>query len=773
MSDETRVMPVIALRNIAVLPGMLVHFDVNRKMSIQAVEQAMKSDQMVFAVTQRDASVEEPTIDDLYHVGCIARIKQIIKLPGNLIRVLIIGEERGELDYLVSISPYFSAQITVTGQEGTEGFSDTERRAMTGTLKDLLEVYFVVNGKVGKDVEGQILSIKEPGQMLEQTAALLPLTIEQKQALLEEWEFFARFELLARILAEEIEELRIRKDLQNKVKAKVEKNQKEYVLREQLKVIREELGETGEAEEFSERLKKLQASDETKAAIAKEIERYKRLGGAASESAVSRAYIETLLDMPWEKRTEENYNLAHAKTVLESDHYGMEKVKERILQYLAVRKRTGTAGGTILCLAGPPGTGKTSIARSVAEALGRAYLRVCLGGVRDEAEIRGHRRTYIGAMPGRIAAGIRQAGVKNPLMLLDEIDKVASDYKGDPSAALLEVLDPEQNVCFMDHYLDMPLDLSEVLFIATANTTQTIPKPLLDRMEIIELSGYTETEKFFIAKKHLWKKQLKKNGLTAKEIKVTDGALRAIISGYTREAGVRKLEQKLGELCRKAVWKIDAAEEEEATVLPLKISGKELFSYLGKQKYHRDTVAKEAQAGIVRGLAWTSVGGDTLEIEVNVMPGKGGITMTGKLGDVMKESAQTALSFVRAFCGDTLPEDYFEKHQFHIHVPEGAVPKDGPSAGITMAAAVYSAVTGRKAAADVAMTGEVTLRGRVLPIGGLKEKLLAAKQAGVKKVLVPAKNEADVLELEEEVTKDLKIVFVETMEQVLSEVLVS
>lgn len=760
----------MALRNIAVLPGMLVHFDVNRKMSIQAVEQAMKSDQMIFAVTQRDANVEDPTVNDLYHVGCIARIKQIIKLPGNLIRVLIIGEERGELDYLVSISPYFSAQITVAGQKGAAGFSNTERRALTGTLKDLLEVYFSVNGKAGKDVSEQILSIKEPEQLMEQTAALLPLTIEQKQALLEEREFFARFELLARILAEEIEELRIRKDLQNKVKEKVEKNQKEYVLREQLKVIREELGETGDAEEFAERLKKLQASDETRAAIAKEIERYKRLGGATSESAVSRTYIETLLDMPWEKRTEENYSLAHAKAVLESGHYGMEKVKERILQYLAVRKRTGTADGTILCLAGPPGTGKTSIARSVAEALGREYLRVCLGGVRDEAEIRGHRRTYIGAMPGRIAAGIRQAGVKNPLMLLDEIDKVASDYKGDPGAALLEVLDPEQNVRFIDHYLDMPLDLSEVLFIATANTTQTIPKPLLDRMEVIELSGYTETEKFFIAKKHLWKKQLKKNGLTAKEIKVTDGALRAIISGYTREAGVRKLEQRLGELCRKAVWNIDAAEE-EAAVLPLKISGKELFSYLGKQKYHRDTVAKEAQAGIVRGLAWTSVGGDTLEIEVNVMPGKGGITLTGKLGDVMKESAQTALSYVRSLCGDTLPEDYFEKHQFHIHVPEGAVPKDGPSAGITMAAAVYSAVTGKKAAADVAMTGEVTLRGRVLPIGGLKEKLLAAKQAGVKKVLVPAKNEADVLELEEEVTKDLEIVFVETMEQVLSEVL--
>ncbi len=771
MSNETKIIPLLALRNIAVLPGMLVHFDVNRKMSIQAVEQAMKSDQMVFAVAQRDAAVDEPTIEDLYRVGCVARIKQIIKLPGNLIRVLIIGEKRGELDYLVSSSPYFSAQITVAEQETPERFSVAEQRAMAGTLHDLLEVYVSVNGKIGKDVAGQLLSVKEPDRLMEQSAAMLPLSTEQKQALLEEREFFARFELLARILADEIEELRIRKELQNKVKAKVEKNQKEYVLREQLKVIREELGETDEAEEFTERLNALQASEEIKSAIAKEIDRYKRLGGAASESAVSRTYIETLLAMPWDRETKENYSLAHAKTVLEKDHYGMEKVKERVLQYLAVRKRTGTAGGTILCLVGPPGTGKTSVAHSVAEALGKKYVRVCLGGVRDEAEIRGHRRTYIGAMPGKIAAGIKQAGVKNPLMLLDEIDKVASDYKGDPSAALLEVLDPEQNVRFMDHYLDLPLDLSEVLFIATANTLQTIPKPLLDRMEVIELSGYTETEKFFIGKKHLLKKQLAKNGLSAKELKLTDGALRAVIAGYTREAGVRKLEQKLGELCRTAVWKIDAGEEGEQK-LPLKITEKELTQYLGKKKYRRETVEKKAQIGIVRGLAWTSVGGETLEIEVNVMSGKGGVTLTGKLGDVMKESAQTALSYVRSYCGDTLPKEYFEEHQLHIHVPEGAVPKDGPSAGITMATAIYSAVTETKVAADVAMTGEVTLRGRVLPIGGLKEKLLAAKQAGVKKVLVPEKNEADVAELEAEISSGLEIVYVSTMEQVLSEALV-
>jgi len=763
-------MPLVALRNIVVLPGMLVHFDVNRKISIQAIEQAMKSDQMIFAVMQKDASVEEPTIDDLHPVGCLARIKQIIKLPGNLVRVLITGEQRGELDYLVSVSPYFSAQITVTEQEKSTGYSAVEQRAMTGTLHDLLEVYFSVNNKVGKDIAEQLSGVAELDRLMEQIIAMIPLTTTQRQALLEELEFFPRFELLAQILANEIEELRIRKELQTKVKAKVEKNQKEYVLREQMKVIREELGESNEADEFVKKAEALEASVEIKEAILKEIERYKRLGGAASEGAVARTYIETLLSMPWDKATQENFALAEAKKILERDHYGMEKVKERILQYLAVRKRTGTASGTILCLVGPPGTGKTSVAHSVAEALGKNYIRVCLGGVRDEAEIRGHRRTYIGAMPGRIATGIKQADVKNPLMLLDEIDKVASDYKGDPSAALLEVLDPEQNSRFMDHYLDLPLDLSEVLFIATANTLETIPKPLLDRMEIIELSSYTEAEKFFIAKKHLLKKQLQKNGLTAKELKVTDSALRGVISGYTKEAGVRKLEQKLGELCRKTVWNIDAAEE--APELPVKINEKDLFSYLGKQKYRKDTVEKKPQVGLVRGLAWTSVGGDTLEIEVNVMPGKGGITLTGKLGDVMKESAQTALSYVRSYCGESLSEEYFENHQIHVHVPEGAVPKDGPSAGITMATAIYSAITGKRVLPDVAMTGEITLRGRVLPIGGLKEKLLAAKQAGVKKVLVPAKNEADVAELEAEITKGLTIVFVSEMKEVLSEALV-
>lgn len=769
MIKETKILPMLALRDIAVLPGMLVHFDINRKISIQAVEQAMKSDQLVFTALQKDAAVDDPKQEDLYQVGCIARIKQIIKLPGNLIRVLVTGEERGELDYLVSVSPYFSAQVVAEPLETSEKFSPAECQAMHTTLKDLLEAYFSVNAKIGKDVSGQLLHVKDLDRFMEQITVMLPLTSNQRQEILEEIAFFPRFTLVAQIIASEIEELKIRKEIQEKVKIKIDKNQKEYVLREQMKVIREELGETGEADEFLEKLQKLEATEGIKAAIAKEIDRYKRLGGAASESAVARTYIETLLDMPWEKKTAESIDLKKAKEILERDHYGMEKVKERILQYLAVRKRTGKAGGTILCLVGPPGTGKTSVAHSVAEALQKKYVRVCLGGVRDEAEIRGHRRTYVGAMPGRIAAGIRQAKVKNPLMLLDEIDKVGADYKGDPSAALLEVLDPEQNAHFMDHYIDMPIDLSEVLFIATANTLDTIPRPLLDRMEIVELSSYTENEKFFIGKKHLWKKELEKNGLSAKEIKISDSGMRAVISGYTREAGVRKLEQRLGEICRKAVWKIDTEEAE----LPVKVTDKNLTDFLGKRRNRKEAAEKKPQVGLVRGLAWTSVGGTTLEIEVNVMEGKGGFVLTGKLGDVMKESAQTALTFVRSVCGKKLDKNYFEEHTLHIHIPEGAVPKDGPSAGITMATAIYSAVMNVPVVPELAMTGEVTIRGRVLPIGGLKEKLLAAKQIGVKKVLVPAANESDVAELTNEVTDGLSIIFVKEMKEVYAEALVS
>lgn len=769
-------MPVVALRNMAVLPGMLVHFDVNRKKSIAAIEQAMHDDQMIFLVAQKDMRVDEPTVDDLYQVGCISQVKQIIKLPGGLIRVMIVGTKRGELDYLAGVSPYLSGQISVAEEEVMEQLTVLEQTAMLETLREILEVYITENNKIGKDIVKQLMAVDTIDKLLVQIPASIPLAMEHKQRLLEAKTIAERFAVMSVILSNEAEVFRIRKELQGKVKERVDKNQKEYILREQLKVIREELGESGDADKFLEQLEELQASEEVKEAIHKEIERYKNLGGASAEGAVSRTYIETLLSMPWDKKSEDNESIKRAETILNRDHYGLEKVKERVLEFLAVRALTKKGQSPIVCLVGPPGTGKTSIARSVAEALNKKYVRICLGGVRDESEIRGHRRTYIGAMPGRIATGIKTAGVKNPLMLLDEIDKVSSDFKGDPSAALLEVLDPEQNVRFVDHYIEQAIDLSEVLFIATANSLQPIPKPLLDRMEVIEVSSYTENEKFHIAKDYLVKKQLAKNGLTTKDLRIAPKALRLMITGYTKEAGVRNLERKIGEVCRKAAKQIlDQREEkaqEETPAQPIKVTDKNLSTYLGKVKYRPDKANETAEVGIVRGLAWTSVGGDTLQIEVNTMSGKGVMKLTGQLGDVMKESAEAALSYVRSVCErDGVAEDYFEKHDLHIHIPEGAVPKDGPSAGITMATAMYSAVTGIPVNPLVAMTGEITLRGRVLPIGGLKEKLLAAKLAGMKKVLVPVENESDVKEISEEILDGLCIVYMKTMNDVLKEAL--
>lgn len=769
-------MPIVALRNMAVLPGMLVHFDVNRKQSIAAIEQAMHDDQMIFLVAQKDMRVDEPTVDDLYQVGCISQVKQIIKLPGGLIRVMIVGTKRGELDYLAGVSPYLSGQISVAEEEVMEQLTVLEQTAMLETLREILEVYITENNKIGKDIVKQLMAVDTIDKLLVQIPASIPLAMEHKQKLLEAKTIAERFAVMSVILSNEAEVFHIRKELQGKVKERVDKNQKEYILREQLKVIREELGETGDTDKFLEQLEQLQASEEVKAAIYKEIERYKNLGGASAEGAVSRTYIETLLAMPWDKKSEDNESIKRAETILNRDHYGLEKVKERVLEFLAVRALTKKGQSPIICLVGPPGTGKTSIARSVAEALNKKYVRICLGGVRDESEIRGHRRTYIGAMPGRIATGIKTAGVKNPLMLLDEIDKVSSDFKGDPSAALLEVLDPEQNVRFVDHYMEQAIDLSEVLFIATANSLQPIPKPLLDRMEVIEVSSYTENEKFHIAKDYLVKKQLAKNGLTTKELRIAPKALRLMITGYTKEAGVRNLERKIGEVCRKAAKQIldgrEAKEQEETPVQPIKVTDKNLSTYLGKVKYRPDKANETAEVGIVRGLAWTSVGGDTLQIEVNTMSGKGAMKLTGQLGDVMTESAEVALSYVRSVCErDGVAEDYFEKHDLHIHIPEGAVPKDGPSAGITMATAMYSAVTGIPVNPLVAMTGEVTLRGRVLPIGGLKEKLLAAKLAGMKKVLVPIENESDVKEISEEILDGLDIVYMKTMDDVLKEAL--
>lgn len=791
MSGYTRQMPVVALRGMTVLPGMLIHFDVSRSFSIAAVEEAMRSNQEVLLIAQKDPDIAIPEEEDFYEVGTVSVVKQLIRMPGNLLRVMVSGQERGKLVSLSEKEPYYLAEVEIHPEEPIE-LKQQERDAMLRSMKDLLNVYFTENSQMNKDMLRQMLSSDSLEHMIEQLAVQIPMSMQEKQSLLEEYDLISRYERLAVILANEIEIIRIKKDIQSKVKERVDKNQKEYILREQMRVIREELGETNttaDADLYSERVEALEAKEEVKDRIRKEIERFKAIAGSSSESAVSRTYIETLLELPWDKAAKDREDISYAKKVLEEEHYGLEKVKDRILEFLAVRTLTKKGDSPIICLVGPPGTGKTSIARSVAQALNKKYIRICLGGVRDEAEIRGHRRTYIGALPGRLADGLRQAGVKNPLMLLDEIDKVSSDYKGDTASALLEVLDSEQNCHFTDHYIEIPLDLSEVLFLATANSTQTIPKPLLDRMEVIEVNSYTQNEKFHIAKEHLVKKQISRNGLTAKQLSISDGALRRIITGYTKEAGVRTLERKIGEICRKAarelleqcetLKEIPAAALEETAAgietkktVKIRVSEKNLEKYLGKIKYREDHINKQDEIGIVRGLAWTSVGGDTLEIEVNTMKGKGKFELTGQLGDIMKESAKTGISYIRSVCQDFgVLEDYFEEHDIHIHIPEGAVPKDGPSAGITMATAMLSAVTGKKVRADVAMTGEITLRGRVLPIGGLKEKLLAAKTAGIRLALVPAENKSDVGELEAEITDGLEIRYVSTMEDVLSHAL--
>lgn len=765
MSEYSKRVPVVALRGMAVLPGMLIHFDVNRKMSIEALENAMENDQLVLLLTQKDAEIETPGQEDLFQIGTIAQVKQIIKLPGNVIRVLVSGTERAQLESIVEEEPFLVGEIGLLKDEGTQ-LKASEKKAMVRGLRDILEVYFIENTKIGKDVIKQLLKIGDVQELIDQIAVNIPLSVEEKQSIIEAVDLQDRYEKIIIILTEEIDIIRIKKDLQNKVKEKVDKNQKDYILREQLKVIREELGETNtqnDADNYMEAVENLQASDEIKDKIRKEIERFKSLSGNSSESSVSRGYIETLLALPWDKASIDRSDINHAEKILNADHYGMEKVKERILEFLAVRTLTSKGDSPILCLVGPPGTGKTSIARSVARALDKEYIRISLGGVRDEAEIRGHRRTYIGALPGRIVTGLKNAGVKNPLMLLDEIDKVSSDYKGDTSAALLEVLDSEQNSKFADHYVELPVDLSEVLFIATANSVQTIPRPLLDRMELIEVTSYTENEKMHIAKDHLIGKQLTKNGLKEKQLTISEKALNRIISGHTKEAGVRNLERKIGQICRKAAREIitDGLDK-------VRVSDKNLEKYLGKEKYSFQLANTKDEVGIVRGLAWTSVGGDTLQIEVNVMPGKGKFELTGQLGEVMKESARTGISYIRSVSEKyQIAEDYFDKHDIHIHIPEGAVPKDGPSAGITMATAMLSAITNKPVKATVAMTGEITLRGRVLPIGGLKEKILAAKNAKIKLVLVPKQNKKDVEEISAEILEGIEIRFVEAMEEVI------
>lgn len=766
MSEKKKKLPVIALRGMTVMPRMVIHFDISRTKSIKAAEYAMDTEQMIFLTAQKSTQTEDPGLDDIYEVGVIASVNQLAKLPKHILRVLVSGEQRARIVKMNQTEPFMEAEVEILEDTGLDEENELSKEAMLRGLKDVYLEYCLKMPKMGRESAMQIMETDDLKKLVDEIAANVPLHYKELQEILEKDSLIERYEFLLYKLVNEIQIMRLKADIQEKVKERVDKNQREYILREQLKLIREELGEDNafsDADEFEEQAKNLKAPEEVMNKLLKEISRFRNTMNNPSENGVIRTYIETMLEMPWDRTVPDEHDLAHAKEVLEEDHYGLTKVKERVLEFMAVRALAPKGNSPILCLVGPPGTGKTSIAKSLARAMGKPYVRISLGGVRDEAEIRGHRKTYVGSMPGRIANAMKSAGVKNPLILLDEIDKVSTDYKGDTFSALLEVLDGEQNTKFRDHYLEVPLDLSEVTFVTTANTLQTIPRPLLDRMEVIEITSYTENEKMHIAIEHLVPKQIQRHGMKKEQLSISKKALWKIALNYTKEAGVRQMERKIEEICRKA-----ARELLEKKKTEIHVTERNLEKYLGRERYNCQRANEEDEVGIVRGLAWTSVGGDTLQIEVNVMPGKGELILTGQLGDVMKESARTGISYIRSVGEQYLvAPDYFEKHDMHIHIPEGAVPKDGPSAGITMATAMLSAVTGRKVRADVAMTGEITLRGRVLPIGGLKEKLLAARNAGMKLVLVPKENERDVEDLSAEITKGLEIIPVSHMTEVL------
>ncbi len=777
MDREIMSLPMIALRGMVVMPEMVIHFDVSREKSLQAIEKAMLEDQKIFLAAQKDIETEDPSMADVYKIGCVASIKQIVKMPKKISRVLVSGEKRARIDSIPLEEPYLRADIEIVDDVDTSAEETGADKhplnleAMVRGLKDVYKEFLSKNPKTMKELMAPIDATENVTKLVNIIGANLPMKYTEAQELLEETNVMRRYDILASKVVNEIQVLNIKEELQVKIKERVDKNQREYILREELKLIREELGDDtllSDADEFQQAADKLKASKEVKEKLNKEIKRFRNSMNNPAESGVVRTYIETMLEMPWDKVCKDHKDIAYAKKILDDEHYGLEKVKERILEFLAVRALTKKGDSPILCLVGPPGTGKTSIAKSLSKALKKPYVRISLGGVRDEAEIRGHRKTYVGAMPGRIAVALKSAGVKNPLMLLDEIDKVSNDYKGDTFSALLEVLDSEQNYKFRDHYLEVPVDLSEVLFVTTANTLQTIPRPLLDRMEVIEISSYTENEKLHIATEHLLPKQLERHGLKPEQLNVSKKALLKIALNYTKEAGVRQFERMIGNICRKA-----AREILESGKKSVHVTERNLQHYLGKELFIYQKANESDEVGIVRGLAWTSVGGDTLQIEVNIMPGEGEILLTGQLGDVMKESARTGISYIRSIGKEyNISETFFKEHDVHMHIPEGAVPKDGPSAGITMATAMVSAITGRKVRADVAMTGEITLRGRVLPIGGLKEKLLAAKNAGIKTVLIPKENKIDVEELSSEITKGLEIIPVSHMEEVLKIALV-